>query len=587
MSNSLRKKIIIWFILTTAPLVIFLFYSNYYSMTVLHNQISNSKSSVLYTFVLQADRAMKEASNYIYKYLDKEQDIYLLKDYAKDSDEYVLNKVSITNKLTKDIGFYNTIDAFFVYSQKNQDLIFAVQDTSMEITRVINQELPRFVQNISPQQLKSWQVVQTTAGFAIVKMVSVNEDIYMGSWINVGTMMAPLQDNNGNVDERYYIVSDEGQILSNDEWLISKSETLPKMMAELADKSYQIIKDKQNKQNYLVIGSKSEWVPISFVSVIAEKSLLQNLPFFQTALYFIPIGSLLILSVYLLFLRRAFFVPMANLMNGMRKIAQGDLEIRLKESRVDEFASLIGSFNDMISQIKYLKIHVYEEKLRAQTAEMKHLQMQINPHFYLNTLNIIYYLAALKDYKTVQKMTMHLAEYFRFIMRNNRNFISLEEEVKHIRNYLEIQQLRFPDVLETSIQIPDVYRSFEIPALIIQPFVENAIIHGFQKRGEKFRIHITAAPDPIDPELYFDIHIQDNGVGFADEMLTYLLSSEANMDVGDENHIGIWNVCRRLKIVYNGQARIKLCNGSDGGATVQMRFPLIKESRNKGEDERV
>ncbi|WP_204787481.1 sensor histidine kinase [Paenibacillus oryzisoli] len=583
----MRTKIIVWFIGTTTPLVIFLFYSNYYSMTVLHNQISNSKSSVLYTFVSQADRAMKEASNYIYKYLDKEQDIYLLRDYAKDSDEYVLNQVSITNKLTKDIGFYNTIDAFFVYSQKNQDLIFAVQDTSMEITRMINQEIPRFVQNISPEKLKNWQVVQTATGYAIVKIVSVNEDIYMGSWINVGTMMAPLQDNKGNVDERYYIVSDEGQILSNDEWLISKSETLPKMMVELADKSYQIMKDTENKQNYLVIGSKSAWVPISFISVIPEKSLLQNLPYFQTALYFIPIGSLLILSVYLLFLRRAFFLPMTNLMNGMRKIAQGDLAFRLKESRVDEFASLIGSFNDMISQIKHLKIHVYEEKLRVQTAEMKHLQMQINPHFYLNTLNIIYYLAALKDYKTVQKMTMHLAEYFRFIMRNNRNFITLEEEVRHIRNYLEIQQMRFPDVLETSIQIPDVYKTFEIPALIIQPFVENAIIHGFQKRGKMFRIHITVAPDPVHPEQYFEVRIQDNGVGFREETLTYFMANDSSIDAGDENHIGIWNVIRRLKIVYKGQAQIKLFNGSDGGATVQMRFPFIKESQNKGEDERV
>jgi two-component system sensor histidine kinase YesM len=106
-----------------------------------------------------------------------------------------------------------------------------------------------------------------------------------------------------------------------------------------------------------------------------------------------------------------------------------------------------------------LKINVYEEMMKAQEAEFKHLQAQINPHFYLNSLNVIYSLSSLGENRLVERMTEHLADYFRFITRAHRDSITVEEELEHIRNYLEIQSLRFPEKLAYRIDLPEELRT--------------------------------------------------------------------------------------------------------------------------------
>ncbi|MNC23289.1 Histidine kinase [compost metagenome] len=152
----------------------------------------------------------------------------------------------------------------------------------------------------------------------------------------------------------------------------------------------------------------------------------RNLPFFQKMLYFwIPLLSVAVVTGYILYLQRFLFRPLARLVGGMRKLGYGMLDVRLPaQSDVSEFSIMTKTFNQMARQIEALKIDVYEEQLRVQKAEYKHLQMQINPNFYMNTLNLIYKMAALKDFKSVQKMSLHLADYFRFLMHGNRTTIS-------------------------------------------------------------------------------------------------------------------------------------------------------------------
>lgn len=317
----------------------------------------------------------------------------------------------------------------------------------------------------------------------------------------------------------------------------------------------------------------SSHADLEFELIIAEKNMLQNLPYLQLLIYFLPLGGAFVLGIYLLYVQRILFKPLMQLIRGMRKIAQGELSIRLHEGSSTEFAFLIATFNNMVDQIENLKISVYEEKIRVQQAEFKHLQVQINPHFYMNSLNIIYNLAALKDTKSVQKMSLHLADYFRFIMRTNRTTMTLKDEIDHIRNYLEIQVMRYPDNLTFDLQLPETYSQYAIPPLIVQPFVENAVIHGFTKQYGTYVIQVKAEQDPEAPEEFFLLSISDNGNGFQPEMLQQLNSAQYLDQSGDE-HLGIWNVRHRLQMNYGNRVALRFLNKPERGALVQIRLPL-------------
>jgi len=321
----------------------------------------------------------------------------------------------------------------------------------------------------------------------------------------------------------------------------------------------------------LVISHSSNLARLVYNIVIPEQAMLDNIPFLQKATYFIPIGVIIILLFFLLFINEVVFKPIGELIRGMKKISMGDLETRLLENKTTEFNFLANSFNNMAQEVKNLKIDVYEEQLRVQQAEFKHLQAQISPHFYMNSLNIIYNFAALGDNDAVKKMSLHLADYFRFIMKTNRSTVTLAEEIDHISNYMEIQKIRFPDKLEFTTEIEKDHQEYEVPALSIQPFVENAIIHGFKNRKRTFHIQIKTGPSPYNG--CFALSIKDNGVGFPDEVLAGL-NENRPLDQAGSSRLGIRNVMNRLELHYDHEVRFAFRNDADGGAIIVIHYPL-------------
>jgi two-component system sensor histidine kinase YesM len=278
-------------------------------------------------------------------------------------------------------------------------------------------------------------------------------------------------------------------------------------------------------------------------------------------------------ALYVLYIRNAILLPIKVITRAMVSLRDGnpDTHISLNASS-DEFSIMNNTFNSMISEIKNLKIKIYEEKIDKQRVELKHLQLQINPHFFLNSLNIIYQLANLRDYKLIQEMSFCLIEYFRFMFRSNFTFVSVEEEINHTKNYLRIQQMRFPEHLTYRVSVPDSLLIFPIPPLSIQTFVENSIKYSVNN-------DTTAC---VTVEISHEcsgagvagmiIIIKDTGDGFDLADLERFNRSESIEDNNGE-HIGIWNVRRRLSILYGETAWIRFYNGEKGGACVEMRLP--------------
>ncbi|MFD2875813.1 sensor histidine kinase [Paenibacillus rhizoplanae] len=140
-----------------------------------------------------------------------------------------------------------------------------------------------------------------------------------------------------------------------------------------------------------MVSSQSSALGINLSVVIPASELLQGLNTFQTIINVLPFIILLILLVYLYYFRRMVIRPILDLLSGIHRIRNGTMETKLPDSNLVEFQALNQAFNNMVVEIQDLRIDIYEERINAQKAEMKHLQMQINPHFFLNTLNIIFF----------------------------------------------------------------------------------------------------------------------------------------------------------------------------------------------------
>ncbi|WP_127460776.1 sensor histidine kinase [Paenibacillus elgii] len=571
--NSVKFKIVSGFILVVAPLVFLLFYNNIYSMNVVRDQVSMNYSKMLAHYVNVTDNALKEFDYYFYR-MESDPEIVSMQAYRSYKDDYILAKQKVYNKLIQDLGYYSLIDTFFVYAKSNEDLFIVTQENGHfheryeTVQKYLSQALS--LSSMTPNQGK-WKLIESNHSYFIVQMKDLGSDMYAGCLIDMKSLAKPLGTWDVGEGGGSVIVTGDGQPLTS-QALPTQTYAAIKSQLTPDHQVYQTVQDDTSNKKYLVVGRSSQYASIRYLVVVAETNILQNLPYLQKAIYVLPLGVALVLALYLAFLQKIFFKPMAQLIQGMRKIGRGQFDVRLNESHSAEFAYLISTFNDMAKQIEHLKISVYEEKIRVQQAEFKHLQVQINPHFYMNCLNIIYNLAALKDHKSVQKMSLHLADYFRNLIRTNRTFISLGDELQHICNYLEIQVMRYPDNLTFAIRIEEAYRQYPLPPLTVQPFVENAVIHGYRMDQDRFYVEIEALPDPDDPEHYFMVTISDNGKGFAPEML-HELNSGCYAEKSGEEHLGIWNVMRRLGM-SSGAVKIHFANREHRGAEIKIRFPL-------------
>ncbi len=574
------------FFVVMIPVVLFVVGNNLYAKNVVRDKISETYRNTLDLFAESTDRAMSEISGYLSKLAVLDTDVGILASYPVGSDPYMLTKIRIQNKIQRDVGFYNLIDTIFVFS--DDDLIFSTSGRVDAVKVVLNDNAGLFIRKGRLAQKNEWMLwydKRMPGGDFLVRSMEVTDGLYVGAIIRVSTILDQLaiQWNDGGIGEsavfewggrRLGVSSEEsGFHLPNKEWLRD-------------DAPFRFVKDEATGKRFMIMNHPSSQADITTSIIIPESYMLQGLPYFQKVAYFMALGILLIFAFYLLFIRHKLFKPLQQLISGMRKISFGILDVRLQTNDTVELVFLANTFNNMAEQIKTLRIGMYEEQLRAQRIELKQLQAQINPHFYMNSLNIIYNFAALGELEPVKRMALHLGDYFRFIMRVNRDLITLEEELGHIESYLRIQSYRFPNKLSWRYDVPERMKGKAVPALCVQPFVENAIIHGFVNHRKPFVITIGGQMVEEAGGRFMLLAIEDNGVGFADDVLE-LLNAGEKLPQSETSRLGVLNVIQRLKLHYRGEASVTFFHApGNGGAAVRIKLPAPPESeRPEGESE--
>lgn len=231
---------------------------------------------------------------------------------------------------------------------------------------------------------------------------------------------------------------------------------------------------------------------------------------------------------------------------------------------------LADSLNVMIEKIQTLIDNVMLEQMRLREAELEILQMQINPHFLYNTLDTIVWLAEAGNKEAVVEMVQTLSDFFRSSLNSGKDIVSIESEIRHVSSYLQIQRVRYQDILEYEISIPEEIGNCQIPKITLQPLVENALYHGIKYKRGKGKIVVTGR---IQDHMCV-LSVRDDGVGMTKERLHQVRGGLTTKIEDSNDFYGLYNVNERIRLKFGEEYGLRIDSISQEGTAVDVWLPL-------------
>ncbi len=310
--------------------------------------------------------------------------------------------------------------------------------------------------------------------------------------------------------------------------------------------------------------------PNSFIQIIGTVPLNavgKNLGYIKRLIVIILLVSLTFAVIASYFMARNVVKPIKLLVRGMKQVEEGNFSQNMNLQRQDEIKLLEDSYNQMVVKLKDSMDDLVQKQKQLREAEIKILQAQINPHFLYNTLDAVKWMAKLKKFDEVTIIATQLGALLRNSIDTNQEFLTVRENLEIVKSYIKIQNIRYDNLFSVIYKIDEHMLDYEIPKLLLQPLVENAIVHGFIQ-GEKGSLLCIEAYKK-DGLIIFKI--QDNGVGMSKEQLLQALCQTGS------DHIGLHNVDHRIKLYYGDMYGLSLESVQGAGTTVTVNLPASRE----------
>ncbi|WP_332695978.1 sensor histidine kinase [Halalkalibacter lacteus] len=374
-------------------------------------------------------------------------------------------------------------------------------------------------------------------------------------------------------DSKEMIVNDKGEVVYNrDHQLIGETIKLPKDL--LSNQSGTLIDHWEQEKSLIsfIPFTFNEYESSTFFLIsIKPWSFITNETKFirHVTIVFVFLVTVFAVCFKQLFLNRIIHF-ITEFQSNMNRVENGQLTARMKAFSILELNQLAKGFNRMVEEISTLLKRVKNEQERKRKAEFKVLQNQINPHFLYNTLESINSMAVLHGSRDISKMTINLGKLLR-ISINATDKVTISDEVRHVISYMEIQKVRFDESFTFEIEIDKQLEHYFILKLVLQPLVENILIHAFDRNKDDGFIKIRGGISKKEGFFF----IEDNGVGITNDVLSTfnecnLKSKTSNQNIG----CGVMNVQERLKLYYGERYGMMICSEENKGTTIKLTFPL-------------
>lgn len=272
--------------------------------------------------------------------------------------------------------------------------------------------------------------------------------------------------------------------------------------------------------------------------------------------------------------------PILGLSQVTHEITQGDFSVRADEKGDRELGALAASVNNMAEHLSVMVMQIREDERKMRKAELRLLQEQINPHFLYNTLDAIVWMIEDGKSEQAENMVVSLSTFFRTVLSRGREFISIREEVQHIRSYLEIQKARYQDILSYEIQVaPELY-PYETLKMTLQPLVENALYHGVKNKRSGGLIRISGERDG----KLIRFKVEDDGIGMNAEALTHLQEEIRRPCKETDTGFGMANVNERIRMNFGADYGLMIESEEGKGTRVWVTIPAVLSENAKREE---
>lgn len=393
---------------------------------------------------------------------------------------------------------------------------------------------------------------------------SLRSDISDRKWKNVTTK---------NSEYLVKSVHYEGKII----YAVISSEDILKPLNKLniGNNGKLSLKEPNNipSANYLIHAQNEKThLPFDIYVLVDYAEVFRNITLLEVFLSAVPIIITILSIIIILYIRQWMIKPITRLTERLSQL--GD-SIPPSEFFISEGILEIDKANDKLNKVIFdmqeLKIREYHSQLELKKIELNYLKNQIRPHFYLNMLSMIHSMLQTKNYKEIEELTILTSNYLRHLFMANQDFSELKDEVQHIKDYLEIQRIRYGNSIYFSLDYNSDLQNTLVPSLLLQTFIENTIKHGFSFQ-DLFTILLSIKKVKTENSDYIQICIEDNGPGFSEEILSKL-NQKQSLITEDGHHIGITNTIERLNLLYPNDYSIAFENNEEGGAKILLLIP--------------
>lgn len=413
-----------------------------------------------------------------------------------------------------------------------------------------------------------WGITGEKNRICVAKAILDFDTMKPAGYINIVYENSYLSDILANNSSKYsgasYVVNTHGRIMvANKEGYVG--DNFPVKLSDLRASNTSRYDMFSSTQAFYFVGNEmpNGWSLVQTVSVKEFNKEMNHLIVLAAGIVLLVLGISL---GFVWYVTSRIAYPAKELMESMKTLAKDNEYPRVKIVSNDEIGMIGLEYNKMAENIETLIEKVYKMELTQKQAELEFLQMQINPHFLYNALDTISWMALAKGNMDVSEMTIALAELLRATIKKE-SFITLREEMNTVKDYLLIQQERFGDKISAEYFVEEDAYSCMVPNFILQPVIENAIIHGLEPKIEKGKVSINIS---IQDE-FLTFLVEDNGVGMDEkEILDLYKKCREN---NTKQSIGLKNVYRRLLLCYGEASMLKIESKKEQGTRISFLIP--------------
>lgn len=572
--KSIRSKVLIAIIgitLLTATAMAFVFYGR--SAKMIEENYVTVLSQRVRLLTDTIDDMLKEVCNIDIKASCDSELKEMLRQYLEDQDESrlsdIANRLRTFSKMNPSIA-----SVYLVIPEKNQV--------------VTTMDYPVYRSDIDAGKIRRFETkIQENDGPVIMDDL-VHEESKLLAFAEVvkdtdGTILGYVCTNIGEQNLRYDYMEDPANQELDQIKLIGDGKVIATREVSRIGRSFSEKKYKKwichsetagADEKNIYIYCEGSFSRCGIFASVKKQAVLSDLMQMRKYIFGIAAGFGIIALMAAVYISRIVYKPVQKLMTAMKAVSDGEMDTRAEIVSKDEIGLAAEEFNRMLDRIEDLIRQLIQEEKKKKDAELEALQYQITPHFMYNTLNSIKCYALIHDQKEIATVIEDFVELLQTCIQKKGTFLTVAEEVQVLENYIHLQEFRNGENYQVEYKIEWEAQQCKIPRLILQPLVENAIIHGLDLKNDQKRLIIEAYTSGS--RLY--LKITDNGRGMTEEQIEELLKKKGKKTKG-LTAVGIPNIQDRLNLYYGRQAKLTL--KSEGEGTIATIYLPV----NRGEDE--